>query len=93
MGGESSLNKGKGKAKEMAGKATGDERLAAEGRTDQLRSKGEDAMKSATQRAKGVADSLRHRDKGKGSGPGAGGGGGAGEGRSGGDGGSGHETG
>ena len=51
-----------GKVKEAAGKATGDERLESEGRTDQVKGKAKEAVDDATDAVKGVRDSLRDDD-------------------------------
>ncbi|MCX5384302.1 CsbD family protein [Streptomyces sp. NBC_00083] len=61
--GESGMDKVKGKAKEMAGKATGNDRMKSEGKTDQAKGKAKDAMDGAKERAKGVGDSLGDRDR------------------------------
>ncbi|MFG3280615.1 CsbD family protein [Streptomyces sp. NPDC048111] len=52
------MDKIKGKAKEAAGKATGNDRMAAEGKTDQTKGKAKDAMQNMKGRADGVKDSL-----------------------------------
>lgn len=62
MSNDSGKNRIKGKAKEAVGNATGDERLASEGRTDQAKGKAKRAMGSAKERAKGAKDSLKDRD-------------------------------
>jgi uncharacterized protein YjbJ (UPF0337 family) len=49
----------KGKAKEMVGKVTSNERLEAEGRTDQVKSKANEAAEQVGARLEGVRDSLR----------------------------------
>jgi len=54
MSSESAMDKIKGKVKEMAGKATGNDRMRAEGRTD--RAKG--TAKQAPEQARGIKDSL-----------------------------------
>ncbi|GGR27321.1 CsbD family protein [Streptomyces roseolus] len=56
MGG--SADKARGRWKELAGKLTGDERLAAEGRTDQARAKAREAVRRLRERARGVRDSF-----------------------------------
>ncbi|MCF2531011.1 CsbD family protein [Yinghuangia soli] len=48
-----------GKAKEVAGKATGDKRLESEGETDQAKGKVKEASEAFRERAEGVKDSLR----------------------------------
>ncbi|MEU6879447.1 CsbD family protein [Streptomyces sp. NPDC046712] len=55
----SAMDKAKGKLKEVAGKITGNERLEAEGRTDQARTKIRETMKSVRERAEGIKDSLK----------------------------------
>ncbi|MFI6416178.1 CsbD family protein [Streptomyces sp. NPDC050842] len=50
--------KAKGKLKEAAGKVTGDKRLETEGKTDQMKGKAREAGEAASERAKGVGDSL-----------------------------------
>ncbi|QCX74140.1 CsbD-like protein [Streptomyces sp. YIM 121038] len=56
------VDKAKGKAKEMVGKATGNDRLEAEGKTDQAKAKMREAAEEAREKAQGVRDSLRDRD-------------------------------
>ncbi|WP_269078124.1 CsbD family protein [Streptomyces sp. YIM 121038] len=56
------MDKAKGKAKEMVGKATGNDRLEAEGKTDQAKAKMREAAEEAREKAQGVRDSLRDRD-------------------------------
>ncbi|MFC9730332.1 CsbD family protein [Streptomyces roseolus] len=56
MGG--SADKARGRLKELAGKLTGDERLEAEGRTDQAKAKAREAVRSLRERARGVMDSF-----------------------------------
>ncbi|GGY17199.1 CsbD family protein [Streptomyces xanthochromogenes] len=58
MGDNSAMDKIKGKAKEAAGKATGNDRMAAEGKTDQAKGKAKDAMRNMKERGEGVRDSL-----------------------------------
>lgn len=58
MSGESSADKLKGKAKEVAGKATGDKRLEGEGEADQAKGK----AKGAVEKAKGAVDSVTGGD-------------------------------
>ncbi|MFE5793258.1 CsbD family protein [Streptomyces sp. NPDC056503] len=55
----SAADKARGKIKEIAGKLTGDERLEAEGRTDQAKAKAREAVRSLRERARGVRDSLK----------------------------------
>ncbi|MBC3840651.1 CsbD family protein [Streptacidiphilus sp. 4-A2] len=59
---DSAMDKIKGKAKEATGKATGNDRMAAEGKTDQAKGKAKDAMENVKERAQGVRDSLGNRD-------------------------------
>jgi uncharacterized protein YjbJ (UPF0337 family) len=53
----------KGKLKETAGKATGNERLESEGRTDQVKGKAKDAADDAADAVRGVRDSLTDDDR------------------------------
>ena len=48
----------KGVVKEAVGKATGDKRTEAEGKTDQVKGKVKNATDDVTEAAKGVKDSL-----------------------------------
>lgn len=59
MGNEGGMDKLKGKAKEMAGKATGDNRRESEGKTDQAKGDAKSAMDSARDKAKGMKDSMK----------------------------------
>lgn len=63
MAGESTMDKIKGKAKAMMGKAKGDERMKSEGKTDQAKGRGKEAMGDTSDRAKGMKDSLKNDDK------------------------------
>ncbi|MDV5143935.1 CsbD family protein [Streptomyces sp. NPDC050842] len=56
------MEKAKGKLKEAAGKVTGNKRLEAEGKTDQMKGKVREAVEAVRERAKGIRDSL-DRDK------------------------------
>lgn len=56
-------DKVKGSIKEGVGKATGDKRTEAEGKTDQAKGHAKDAGHDVKQAAKGVRDSLKD-DKG-----------------------------
>jgi len=56
--GDNAMDKIKGKAKEAVGKATGNDRMAAEGKTDQAKGKAKDAVENVKERAEGVRDSL-----------------------------------
>ncbi|GCD39250.1 hypothetical protein OEIGOIKO_07080 [Streptomyces chrestomyceticus JCM 4735] len=57
----SAVDKAKGKAKEMMGKATGDDRKKGEGRADQAKGKAKDALDGAKGQAQGVRDSLKNK--------------------------------
>ncbi|WP_328323376.1 MULTISPECIES: CsbD family protein [unclassified Streptomyces] len=59
MGDDSAMDKIKGKAKEAAGKATGDKRQEAEGRTDQAKGKAKSGLSDAKDRAQGMKDSFK----------------------------------
>ncbi|WP_329115485.1 CsbD family protein [Streptomyces sp. NBC_01465] len=48
----------KGKAKEAVGKATGDDRMAGEGKTDQVKGKAKNLVESAKDTLAGAKDSL-----------------------------------
>ncbi|KOT59197.1 MULTISPECIES: CsbD family protein [Streptomyces] len=61
MGDESAMDKVKGKAKEMAGKATGDDRMKSEGKTDRAKGKVKGAMDEAKENAQGMRDSLKDK--------------------------------
>ncbi|MFF0742062.1 CsbD family protein [Streptomyces sp. NPDC004111] len=56
--GESTFDKLKGKAKEMGGKATGNDRMEAEGQTDQLKAKAEELGDKVKGKLEGIKDSL-----------------------------------
>ncbi|MEU8888967.1 CsbD family protein [Streptomyces sp. NPDC048442] len=56
--GENTIDKIKGKAKEMGGKATGNDRMKAEGKTDQLKAKAGEMRDKAKDKAEGVKDSF-----------------------------------
>ncbi|MFJ4923124.1 CsbD family protein [Streptomyces sp. NPDC088725] len=62
MADDGAMDKMKGKAKEMTGKATGDRRKESEGKTDQTKGKAKSTMDDAGDRAKGMKDSLKHDD-------------------------------
>ncbi|MEU2660642.1 CsbD family protein [Streptomyces sp. NPDC007325] len=53
------VDRAKGKVKELAGRLTGDERMEAEGRTDRARAELRKSLRSLRERARGVGDSLR----------------------------------
>ncbi|MFC8175452.1 CsbD family protein [Streptomyces sp. NPDC057242] len=55
----SAMDKAKGRIKEITGRIGGNERLEAEGRTDQARARAREAVKDVRERARGVRDSLR----------------------------------
>jgi uncharacterized protein YjbJ (UPF0337 family) len=57
--GESAMNKVKGKSKEMAGKATGNERMKSEGKVDQAKSDARRAADKVRGKAEGTRDSMR----------------------------------
>ncbi|MFE2377618.1 CsbD family protein [Streptomyces sp. NPDC059398] len=59
MGDDNAMDKMKGKAKEAAGKMTGDKRQEAEGRTDQAKGKTKDTLGDAKDRAAGAKDSFK----------------------------------
>ncbi|MFH9012323.1 CsbD family protein [Streptomyces sp. NPDC017943] len=49
----------RGKLKEMTGKLTGNDRLRAEGRTDQAKAAAGETVADVLQRVRGVRDSLK----------------------------------
>ncbi|MFE6222855.1 CsbD family protein [Streptomyces sp. NPDC057854] len=53
------VDRARGRAKEFAGRLSGDERLEAEGRTDRARADLRRAWRSLGARVRGVGDSLR----------------------------------
>lgn len=53
------VDRARGRAKELAGRFTGDERLEAEGRTDRARADLRKAWRSLRERVRGAGDSLR----------------------------------
>ncbi|TDC10019.1 CsbD family protein [Streptomyces sp. 8K308] len=55
------MDRAKGKAKEMLGRITGDDRRRTAGRADQVRGGLRGAAGSAREKAKGVRDSLRNQ--------------------------------
>ncbi|MEV8585576.1 CsbD family protein [Streptomyces sp. NPDC051180] len=57
--GKSGMDKGKGKIKETVGKATGNERLQAEGRADRMKGKVEEVAEKARARAARARDDMR----------------------------------
>ncbi|GHE35727.1 hypothetical protein GCM10018785_01730 [Streptomyces longispororuber] len=60
---ENTKNKAAGKAKEMLGKVTGNDRMKTEGKTDQAKGKVGGAADDARAKAEGVRDSLRDDDR------------------------------
>ena len=54
-------DKAKGVVKEAVGKATGDKRTEAEGKTDRVKGKVKNATEDVTETAKGVQDSLKKK--------------------------------
>lgn len=58
-----SADKAKGKAKEMLGKVTGNDRKEAEGKTDQAKAKAREAADDMRNKAEGVRDSFRDDDR------------------------------
>ena len=56
------MTRSRARPKEAAGKATGDERLESEGRTDQVKGKAKEAVDDAKDAVKGVRDSLQDDD-------------------------------
>ncbi|WP_030986733.1 CsbD family protein [Streptomyces sp. NRRL S-1813] len=63
MGDKGAMDKMKGKAKQKAGKAMGDERLKSEGRTDEAKGKAKNAMGNAKENVQGMKDSLKNKDR------------------------------
>ncbi|OKK22024.1 general stress protein CsbD [Streptomyces sp. CB00455] len=53
----------KGKGKEAVGKLTGNERMKAEGRTDQAKGKAKEAAGNAKDTAAGMKDSITRDDR------------------------------
>lgn len=62
MSDKKAMDKLKGKAKETAGKLTGDRRKEAEGKADQAKAGAKGAMGEVGDRAKGVKDSMTDGD-------------------------------
>ncbi|MGW8766329.1 CsbD family protein [Streptomyces sp. NPDC055815] len=56
----SAMGMAKARFKAIAGKLTGDERLEAEGRTDQAKVKIRQKMQDIRHRAEGIKDSFKH---------------------------------
>jgi uncharacterized protein YjbJ (UPF0337 family) len=63
MSGESAKDRIVGKAKEVAGKVSGDRRLEGEGHTDQAKGKVKGATEGAADKMRGVKDSLTDDDR------------------------------
>ncbi|MFB7054094.1 CsbD family protein [Streptomyces vinaceus] len=61
MADKGKMDQAKGKAKETAGKITGNDRMKAEGKMDQAKGKAKEAMGKTEERARGVQDSLRDK--------------------------------
>ncbi|MFH9421920.1 CsbD family protein [Streptomyces sp. NPDC017529] len=59
--GDSAMDKAKGKAKEMTGKVTGNDRMKGEGRADQAKSKAKGAVDEVKGNAQGMRDSLKNK--------------------------------
>ncbi|MYT75740.1 CsbD family protein [Streptomyces sp. cg28] len=60
--GDNAMDKAKGKAKEMLGKATGNERMKTEGKVDQAKADTANMGDKAKDKLKGVRDSLSDDD-------------------------------
>ncbi|MBB1246103.1 CsbD family protein [Streptomyces durbertensis] len=65
MADEGAMDKMKGKAKQAAGKLTGDERKRSEGKTDETKGKAKGAMEDGKDRIEGLKDSLSEKRRGK----------------------------
>ncbi|WP_069816938.1 CsbD family protein [Streptomyces sp. TP-A0874] len=65
MADDGAMDKIKGKAKEMVGKAKHDKQMSSEGDTDQMKGKAKEGMEEAKKRASGMKDSMK-QEKGKG---------------------------
>ncbi|MFJ4715207.1 CsbD family protein [Streptomyces sp. NPDC088785] len=59
---DNNLDKAKGKAKEMLGKATGNDRMKTEGKVDQAKADTAGLRDKAEDKVKGVRDSLSNDD-------------------------------
>ncbi|MCX5195578.1 CsbD family protein [Streptomyces sp. NBC_00249] len=59
MADKGKMDQAKGKAKEAAGKLTGDNRMKAEGKMDQAKGKAKEAMSEAEEQARRAAENLR----------------------------------
>lgn len=62
MGHDNAMDKVKGMIKEAVGKLSGNERLKAEGRTDQAKAKVREAAEHVRERAAGIMDSVKRHD-------------------------------
>ncbi|MEW1700412.1 CsbD family protein [Streptomyces sp. NPDC093249] len=56
---KSAMDKGKGKIKETVGKVTGNERMEAEGRTDQVKGKVREVGEKARDRVRKARDDMK----------------------------------
>ncbi|MEU8918028.1 MULTISPECIES: CsbD family protein [Streptomyces] len=63
MGDKGAMDKMKGKAKQKAGKITGDERLKGEGRADEAKGRSKGAMSDAKENLRGMKDSLKGKSR------------------------------
>ncbi|GAB7034865.1 CsbD family protein [Streptomyces sp. NPDC021749] len=61
MAGKGAKDKMKGKAKQAAGKITGDDRLKAEGRMEEAKGKAKDTVDEAGENIRGTKESLKRR--------------------------------
>ncbi|MEU4950501.1 CsbD family protein [Streptomyces lavendulae] len=59
MADKGKMDQAKGKAKEAAGKITGNERMQGEGKMDQAKGKAKEAVSKTEEQARGAADSIR----------------------------------
>ncbi|MFD5899280.1 MULTISPECIES: CsbD family protein [unclassified Streptomyces] len=62
MSNDKDMDKAKGKAKEMTGKATGDKSKETEGKTDQVKAAAEKKAADMRDRVDGVKESLKRDD-------------------------------
>ncbi|NEB76047.1 CsbD family protein [Streptomyces sp. SID14478] len=58
--GENAMDKAKGKAKEMLGKASGNDRMKTEGKVDQAKADAEKMRDKAKDKVEGARDSLKN---------------------------------
>ncbi|GFE25406.1 hypothetical protein Sliba_58590 [Streptomyces nigrescens] len=63
MGDKGAMDKMKGKAKQKAGKITGNERLKGEGRADEAKGRSKGAMSDAKENLQGMKDSLKGKSR------------------------------